>query len=124
MQPRTYHSLGFHPDPSPRSWRGWIVQNAYRPHHRLAPGRHPPAPLAHPAHPAHHLHAPEGRRTPADAPGYVKRKRLGREEVVRLDMARKKQAHALARPPSWNTNYGQPTPYRRLKCPVRLKPLT
>ena len=112
VQPHTYHSLGFHPDPSTHSWRGWIVQNACRPHHRLVPGRQPPA------------HLPDGRRTPADAPGYVKRKRLGREDVVRLDMARKKQEHALARPPSWNTNYGQPTPFRRLKCPVRLKPLT
>ena len=112
VQPHTYHSLGFHPDPSTLSWRGWIVQNAYRPHHRLAPGRPPPA------------HLQDGRRTPADAPGYVKRKRLGKEDVVKLDMARKKQAHALARPPSWNTNYGQPTSYRRLRCPVRLKPLT
>ena len=113
-RPPTYHSLGFHPDTSTHTWRGWMARNASRPHHRLAPDRqHQPS-----------LADLEGRAaTPADTPGYARRKKLDKETLVKLDMARKKTAHHLARPPSWNTNYGQPTPYKRLNYVARLKPL-
>lgn len=109
IQPDTYHSLGFHPDTSVGAWHSWIERSASRPHHRLVPGRTYPVSDA-------------GQITP-DMPGYTRRQRLGKEEMLKLEMNHKKKLNAATRPPSWNTNYGEPTPYKRLKYPVRLNPV-
>lgn len=113
VQPYTYHSLGFHPDTSTHSWRDWMQLTACRPHHRLAQEQAEPGMRRYRS-----VDDP-----PADAPEFNRRRRLDKEEQLRLGTMHKKLVHSLQRPPSWNTNYGQPTPYKRLKNPVRLKPL-
>nr|KAG5712291.1 hypothetical protein BaRGS_023870 [Batillaria attramentaria] len=82
---------------------------ANRPHLRLTSGR---APLS--------TSLNSGRETPADVPAYAKKPRgLGKKEHARLEiMAHRKHVHEQERPPSWNTNYGEPTPYKRLKYPL------
>ena len=50
--------------------------------------------------------------------------RLGaerREEMLRKEMKRRRKLQLKEKPPSWETNYGKPTPIRRIKNPVRLK---
>jgi hypothetical protein len=42
---------------------------------------------------------------------------------LRTEMKRRRKLQLKEKPPSWETNYGKPTSIRRLKNPVRLRPL-
>ena len=46
-----------------------------------------------------------------------------REEILRKEMKRRRKLQLKEKPPLWETNYGKPTPIRRIKYPVRLMPL-
>ena len=46
-----------------------------------------------------------------------------REEILRTEMQRRRTLQLKEKPPLWETNYGKPTPIRRIKYPVRLKSL-
>ncbi|XP_052058599.1 uncharacterized protein LOC127698905 [Mytilus californianus] len=46
-----------------------------------------------------------------------------REEILKQEMKRRRIEQQKQKPPLWETNYGKPTPIRRIKYPVRLLPL-
>ncbi|CAC5394367.1 unnamed protein product [Mytilus coruscus] len=46
-----------------------------------------------------------------------------REEILKQEMKRRRIEQLKQKPPLWETNYGKPTPIRRIKYPVRLLPL-
>ncbi|XP_071160533.1 uncharacterized protein [Mytilus edulis] len=46
-----------------------------------------------------------------------------REEILKQEMKRRRMEQLKQKPPLWETNYGKPTPIRRIKYPVRLLPL-
>ncbi|GFS02576.1 hypothetical protein ElyMa_004610400 [Elysia marginata] len=45
-----------------------------------------------------------------------------RERLLKEEADRRRQVHQMSRPADWEVNYGQPTPFKRLWYPVRLKP--
>lgn len=46
-----------------------------------------------------------------------------RAELLKLEMESRRKRSERDKPPSWQVNYGKPTPYKRLKYPVKLDPL-
>ncbi|KAK3773524.1 hypothetical protein RRG08_022237 [Elysia crispata] len=44
-----------------------------------------------------------------------------REQLLREEADRRRRVHQMSRPTDWEINYGQPTPFKRLWYPVRLK---
>ena len=56
-------------------------------------------------------------------PGTSRLRAERREEKLRTEMKRRRKLQLKEKPPSWETNYGKPTSIRRLKNPVRLRPL-
>lgn len=46
-----------------------------------------------------------------------------RADILKLEMDKRRKRMEDERPAAWETNYGKPTPIRRLKYPVRLEPL-
>lgn len=46
-----------------------------------------------------------------------------REEILKAEMEKRRKKQIKEKPPLWETNYGKPTPIRRIKYPVRLLPL-
>ena len=46
-----------------------------------------------------------------------------REELLKMEMEQRRKRVEEGKPPSWATNYGKPTPIRRLKYPVKLDPI-
>ncbi|GFO35354.1 hypothetical protein PoB_006185900 [Plakobranchus ocellatus] len=45
-----------------------------------------------------------------------------REQLLREETERRRRLHHKTRPANWATNYGQPTPFKHLWYPVRLRP--
>lgn len=46
-----------------------------------------------------------------------------RAHILKMEMDKRRKKMEDEKPAAWETNYGKPTPIRRLKYPVRLEPL-
>ncbi|XP_012938450.1 uncharacterized protein LOC106011874 [Aplysia californica] len=114
-QPGTYHSLGFRLDDSSTDrWITWTDLKRARlsegevfdpkDQGRLTPGMS----LKHSLPASQFLQ-------PLDAES--------KEKLLREEISRRKKLNENKKPLSWETNYGEPTPFKLLRCPVRLHPM-
>jgi hypothetical protein len=107
LKPKTYHSLGYMRASANTKWMSWrdlrhVVREA-------AAG----SPTG-----------PGSATVSGDSGGVSRFVALQREEELKDEMQRRRIVHRQDKPPCWQTNYGKPTPFKRLKYPVRLQPLS
>jgi len=99
--PTSYHTIGFRIDPENTSWIPWKEL------------RHSLSDIALSA---------MGKSAILNM-GVSRLRAERRAELLKLEMERRRKRQEKEKPPPWETNYGKPVPYKRLKYPVRLDPL-
>ncbi|XP_061174434.1 uncharacterized protein LOC133183500 [Saccostrea echinata] len=99
--PQTYHSIGFRFQPEDTEWKPWKkIRNDLSDETQIV------------------LENSTLMNT-----GISRLRAERRADMLKLEMEKRRRKMEEGRPPAWETNYGKPTPIRRLKYPVRLEPL-
>ncbi|XP_069133801.1 uncharacterized protein [Argopecten irradians] len=99
--PTSYHTIGFRIDPDNTSWVPWKQLR-----HNLSDT----------------ALAAMGKSAILNT-GISRLTAQRRSELLKLEMESRRKRSEKEKPPSWQVNYGKPTPYKRLKYPVKLDPL-